>query len=74
MEKLANKNDSIYCQRAKDMYYNEPLPTELLIVNISQLRLVIMSDSSLYGRDNLINNIKEIDSSIQFDPTKRGGQ
>ena len=62
-DKLANTNDEIYCQRAKEMYCNEPLPTELLSVNICQLRIAIMHDTSLTGRNNLINNIKEMDST-----------
>ena len=44
------------------MYCNEPLRTELVSLNLNQTRLVLMSDTSLSGRDNLVEQIREIDS------------
>ena len=58
---LEEKDASIYCQRAQELYASDSLNTQLFTVNMQQTRLLIMSDPSLLGTDNLMKHLCEID-------------
>ena len=61
-ESLVETNDSIYCQRVKEMYTSEPLKTHLFSVNLQQTYLLLISDTTMLGRDNLMIHLQDIDN------------
>lgn len=61
-ESLVETNDSIYCQRVKEMYASEPLKTHLFSVNLQQTYLLLISDTTMLGRDNLMTHLQDIDN------------
>uniref|UniRef100_A0A1X7V154 FMP27/BLTP2/Hobbit GFWDK motif-containing RBG unit domain-containing protein n=1 Tax=Amphimedon queenslandica TaxID=400682 RepID=A0A1X7V154_AMPQE len=61
-DSLEEKNDNVYCQRAREMYTTEqPLESHLLSVSLHQTRLYLMFDPSLLGREALVKQIRDID-------------
>ena len=61
-ESLVETNDNIYCQRVKEMYASEPLKTQLFSVNLQQTYLLIISDTTMLGRDNLMIHLQDMDN------------
>ena len=60
-DSLEITNDSVYCNRVREMYSSEPLRTHLLMITLKQTRLLFMADPSILGQENVVNHLKEID-------------
>ena len=63
-DKLHIQNDSIYCQRARELYSldTEVPRLQLFTVSLHQLKVLVMADPTMAGRENLVKHITNIDS------------
>ena len=63
-DKLRVQNDSIYCQRARELYnFDAEVPRQqLFTVSLHQLKVLVMGDPTMAGRENLVKHLTNIDS------------
>ncbi len=60
---LEVKDSEIYCQRARTMYNcPEDVATGLFTFSMEHTKLRALFDPTLLGEENLVRNLKEIDS------------
>ncbi|KAE8622197.1 hypothetical protein XENTR_v10005139 [Xenopus tropicalis] len=59
---LEKKNIEIYIQRSRRLYSNTPMRKSLLTWTMSDLEVVAVADESLHGPENVLKNMREIDS------------
>ena len=59
---LKKKNSDIYVQRAKSLKNNINKRTRLWSLNLTSMELCVFSDSSMTGKDKIINFIQSVDS------------
>ncbi|KAL3273176.1 hypothetical protein HHI36_014630 [Cryptolaemus montrouzieri] len=63
--KLKKKNAEIYVQRSKQMQLT-PARTRLFAWNMTKLEIVVLADPSIYGLNNVINIMREIDAEAPW--------
>ena len=59
---LKRKNTDIYVQRAKSLKSNVNKRTRLLSLNLSSMEFCVFSDSSMTGKEKIMNFIHSVDS------------
>ncbi|KAG8450808.1 hypothetical protein GDO86_003178 [Hymenochirus boettgeri] len=59
---LEKKNIEIYIQRSRRLYSNTPMRKSLLTWTMSDLEVIALADQSLHGPDNILENMRNIDS------------
>ncbi|XP_053313051.1 bridge-like lipid transfer protein family member 2 [Spea bombifrons] len=63
---LEKKNIEIYIQRSRRLYSNTPMRKSLLTWTLSDLEVVALADESLHGPENVLENMRDIDSMSPF--------
>ncbi|XP_044758159.1 protein KIAA0100 isoform X2 [Coccinella septempunctata] len=63
--KLKQKNAEIYIQRSKQMQQTAAR-TRLFAWNMTKLEIIVLADPSMYGLNNVINMMREIDSDAPW--------
>lgn len=58
---LAKSSSDIYIQRSRQLYLITGLRTKLFTWNMENVEIIALADTSIHGKENVINNMKDID-------------
>ena len=58
---LSKSSSDIYKQRSRQLYQLTPLRTKLFTWVMDNLEIVALADTSIHGKDNVVENMKDID-------------
>ena len=58
---LNKKSAEVYIQRSRQLYASSPMRTKLFTWTLDNVDILALADSSLHGKENVVNIMKEID-------------
>ncbi|XP_070572768.1 bridge-like lipid transfer protein family member 2 isoform X2 [Ptychodera flava] len=65
-DSLDRKNVDIYMKRSKQLYKTTPMRQALLTWTLQQLEFTALCDETLHGKDNIVRQLRDIDSESPY--------